>query len=129
MPSRRITPLLLLLPFLLTACASSNNPKRPKPPGPSEISQAELTNSHSYAEQINQAITEQFSDIKSYRGKKCTIWISVLRDGMVMNATAEKGDPELCQAALSAVTRAKIPPAPDEQTWQTFKKTPLDFAL
>ena len=32
-------------------------------------------------------------------------------------------------AALSAVTRAKIPPAPDEKTWQTFKNVPLNFAL
>ena len=128
MPSRRITPLLLIMLLMLAACAGSNNPKRPKPPEPSEMSQAELTNAHSYADQINQAITEQFSDIKSYRGKKCTIWISVLRDGMVMNATPEKGDPALCQAALSAVTHAKIPPAPDVKTWQIFKKTPLDFA-
>lgn len=124
MPSRRITPLLLLLPFLLGACTGDNQNHSK----PSEMSQAELSKAHSYAEQINQAVTEQFADIKSYRGKKCTIWISVLRDGMVMNATAEKGDPELCQAALSAVSRAKIPPAPDVKTWQTFKNTPLDFA-
>lgn len=93
------------------------------------MSQEEFTKAHSYAEQINQAVTEQFSDIKSYRGKKCTIWITILRDGMVMNATAEKGDLGLCQAALSAVTRAKIPPAPDDGTWQIFKKAPLDFVL
>ncbi|MBK2842772.1 protein TolA, partial [Klebsiella pneumoniae] len=25
------------------------------------------------------------------------------------------------------VTHAKIPPAPDENTWQIFKNAPLDF--
>lgn len=128
MPSRRITPLLLLLPFLLTACAGGNKPEDPKSPEPSKMTQAELTKSKNYAEQVGDAVIEQFSDIRSFRGKKCTIRISLLRDGMVMNATAEKGDPELCQAALSAVTRAKIPPAPDMKTWQALKNVPLDFA-
>ncbi|MEJ5069945.1 cell envelope integrity protein TolA [Enterobacter sp. MYb186] len=127
MSSRHLIPLLLLLSFLLTACAG-NNQKSPKPPGPSVMNQEQLIKAHSYAEQINQVVTEQLSDIKPYRGKKCTIWISILRDGMVMNATVEKGDPGLCQTALSALTRAKIPPAPDDKTWQIFKNVPLDFA-
>ena len=124
MPIRRITPLLVLLPFLLAACAGGNQQK----PMPPERHQAEFPKPQNYGEQIKQAVTEQIADISSYRGKQCTVRISVLRDGMVMNATAEKGDPELCQAALSAVTRAKIPPAPDEHAWQTFKNAPLDFA-
>ncbi|MCQ4179384.1 protein TolA, partial [Klebsiella pneumoniae] len=43
------------------------------------------------------------------------------------SAIAEGGDPKLCKAAISAVTHAKIPPAPDENTWQIFKNAPLDF--
>ena len=125
MPSRRITPLLLLLPFLLAACAGGNQQK----PIPPERHQAEFSKTQNYGEQIQQAITAQLFEADRYQGKQCTVRISLLRDGMVMNAMAEKGDPELCQAALSAVTRAKIPPAPDEQTWQTFKNVPLNFAL
>ncbi|MFY4105382.1 TonB family protein [Klebsiella pneumoniae] len=37
------------------------------------------------------------------------------------SAIAEGGDPKPCKAAISAVTHAKIPPAPDENTWQIFK--------
>lgn len=78
---------------------------------------------------MRNAISEEMFDIDSYRGQKCTVRVSILPDGMLMNATAEKGDPELCQAALSAVARAKIPPAPDEKTGQQFKKAYLDFTL
>jgi membrane protein involved in colicin uptake len=45
-----------------------------------------------------------------------------------MKAAVENGDPEFCQAALTAVIRAKIPPTPDEKTWQKLKNAPLDFA-
>ena len=125
MPSRRITPLLVFLPFLLAACAG-NNKKQAHPPG---ISQADFAKISDYGERVRTAIAEAMFDIDSYRGQKCTVRVSILPDGMLMNATAEKGDPELCQAALSAVARAKIPPAPDEKTGQQFKKAYLDFTL
>lgn len=124
MSSRHIKPLLLILPFLVAACTSGNQ-KQAIPPG---ISQGELSKIQSYAAEIQQAITAEFSDIKSWRGKTCTIRISILPDGMLMKAVVEDGDPEFCQAALVAVTRAKIPPAPDKETWQVFKNAPLDFA-
>ena len=125
MPSTRIKTLLLLAPFLLTACAG-NNKKQVLPPG---ISQADFVKISDYGERVREAISEQMPSLDSYRGKECTVMVSIMPDGMLMNATAEKGDPELCQAALSAAARAKIPPAPDEKTGQQFKKAYLDFAL
>ena len=124
MSSRHIKPLLLLLPFLVAACTGSNQ-KQAFPPG---ISLGEPSNIHIYAAQIRQAVAAEFSDIRSWRGKKCTIRISILPDGMLMKATVEGGDTEFCQAALAAVTRAKLPPTPDKETWQVFKNSPLDFA-
>lgn len=53
--------------------------------------------------------------------------ISILPDGKLMNVEAEKGDPELCQATASAVARTKIPPAPDVETGEKFKKDYLDL--
>ncbi|EPV2358576.1 cell envelope integrity TolA C-terminal domain-containing protein [Enterobacter hormaechei] len=50
------------------------------------------------------------------------------RDGLVMSATAENGNQELCNAALIAVKQANIPPAPDEKTWQSFRNASLDFS-
>ncbi|WKG94156.1 cell envelope integrity TolA C-terminal domain-containing protein (plasmid) [Klebsiella pneumoniae] len=46
------------------------------------------------------------------------------------SAIAEGGDPKLCKGSqhISNVTaRQRIPPAPDENTWQIFKNAPLDF--
>ena len=124
MPSRRIKPLLLLLPFLVAACASSNQQQATQP----EISTDEVSKIQSYAAKMQQAVTAEFSDIRSWRGKECTIRASILQDGMLMKAAAEDGDPEFCEAALAALTRAKLPPAPDEKTWQKFKNSPFYFA-
>ena len=127
MPSQRIKPLLLLLPFLLSACAGDKQ----QPPLPEDIwgmSQAKPDKNARYLLQIRQAVTEQFSGSQSYRGKSCTVRIFIQPDGMLLSAAIEKGDPEYCQAVLSAVSRAKIPPAPDKETWQTFRNAPLDFA-
>lgn len=129
MPSYCIKPLLLLLPCLLSACAGTGD--RQQPPLPEEIwgtGQPEPDKNKNYAVQIHQAVTEQFSGSQSYRGKKCTVRISIQPDGMLLSAAIEKGDREFCHAVLSAVSRAKIPPAPDKETWQTFRNASLDFA-
>jgi membrane protein involved in colicin uptake len=44
---------------------------------------------------------------------------------MLLSAANVKGDPEFCQTFLSAVSRAKIPPAPDKESWQKFINTSL----
>ncbi|MFX4310920.1 hypothetical protein F8O53_03030 [Enterobacter sp. 63] len=46
----------------------------------------------------------------------------------LLSAAIEKGDPQFCQAILSAMSRAKIPPAPDKETWQKFRNAPLNVA-
>ncbi|MGJ4166793.1 cell envelope integrity protein TolA, partial [Klebsiella pneumoniae] len=76
---------------------------------------------------IKTAVEMQMFEPEAYAGKMCTVRISIQRDGTLNSAIAEGGDPKLCKAAISAVTHAKIPPAPDENTWQIFKNAPLDF--
>ena len=124
-PSQRITTFWLLFPFLLAACAGSHK----NAPFPPDISQADLVKIDAYGEQVRQAISEQMPDNDTWSGKECTVMISILPDGMLVKVEAEKGDPELCQAAVSAVARAKIPPAPDAKTGEIFKKAYLDFAM
>ena len=51
------------------------------------------------------------------------------RDGTVDNPQVESGDPVLCAEIMSALKEAKIPPAPDEQTYLVFKNATLDFTL
>lgn len=124
MASRYISLIPLLLSFLLVACTSDRE-QHNLAQEPFVTSRAQLNKNQIYAAQMSHAVYEQFSDIQSYRGKKCTVRISIQPDGMLLTAATVRGDPEFCQAFLSAVSRAKIPPAPDKETWQKFRNTSL----
>lgn len=123
MPSQRIKTFLLLLPLLLSGCAGAHQ----KPPESSKLSDEEMARISRYAMQIRVAVMEQFSSRQSYKGKMCTLRISLLRNGKLTSATVENGDPDVCRAVLSAVSSAKIPPAPDDKTLQTINDALLDF--
>lgn len=120
----RLIPIILLAlcsPLLLTACkhSATQQPKIYTLDQSSKIS--------SYAAAIKTAVEMQMFEPGAYAGKMCTVRISIQRDGTLNSAIAEGGDPKLCKAAISAIIHAKIPPAPDEKTWQIFKNAHLDF--
>ncbi|WP_071838316.1 cell envelope integrity protein TolA [Klebsiella pneumoniae] len=71
-----------------------------------------------YAAQIRNAIVAEMYEPDAYKGKTCSIRIYLQPDGSVNSATAKEGDAKLCKAAISAITRAKIPAAPDNETYQ-----------
>lgn len=114
MPSPvRFLPFVLFIPLFLVACTP----------------QQKITPSAArYALVIKNAVQMNMYNASAYKGKVCTIHMMLRRDGTVEKATAENGDPELCNAALTAVKNANIPPAPDEKTWQVFRNAPLDFS-
>ncbi|MHA8984157.1 cell envelope integrity protein TolA, partial [Klebsiella pneumoniae] len=82
-----------------------------------------------YATQIRNAIVAEMYEPDAHKGKTCSIRISLQPDGSVNSATAKEGDAKLCKAAISAITRAKIPAAPDDETYQRVKNADLDFRL
>ena len=82
-----------------------------------------------YATQIRNAIFAEMYEPDAYKGKTCSIRISLQPDGSVNSATANDGDEKLCKAAIAAIIRAKIPAAPDNETYQKFKNAALDFRL
>ena len=82
-----------------------------------------------YAAQIRNAIVAEMYEPDAYKGKTCSIRIYLQPDGSVNSATAKEGDAKLCKAAISAITRAKIPAAPDNETYQRVKNAALDFRL
>ena len=82
-----------------------------------------------YASQIRNAIVAEMYEANVYQGKSCSIRIDLQPDGSVNKATAKEGDARLCKAAISAITRAKIPAAPDDESYQRFKNADLDFRL
>lgn len=82
-----------------------------------------------YAGQIRDAVISQIYSPEQYAGKRCTVRMQLARDGIVISARSEGGDPAFCQVALSAVRYAKIPPAPSDEVYQIFRNVPLDFQL
>lgn len=82
-----------------------------------------------YAGQIRDAVISQIYSPEQYTGKRCTVRMHQARDGMIISARSEGGDPAFCQVALLAVQHAKIPPAPSDEVYQIFRNVPLDFQL
>jgi len=139
MQLKRVMPLVLLMSLQLVACnsagksASETSSARSGGDSVQNLQFAEgrqqKSEINSYAEKIHSAVRENLDNPNLYRGKVCSIRLTLQRDGTVISATAEGGDPEFCKAALLAVKRAKIPAAPDERTWQVFNNALLDFKL
>ena len=103
----------------------------PKQGGRSKASQAQPAprgvDISGYASQIRSAIDKMLYDRSLYAGQRCSIRIQLVRDGKVLDARSEGGDLALCQAAVSAVRSAKIPPAPSDEVYEAVKNVALDF--
>ncbi|ADO48069.1 cell envelope integrity protein TolA [[Enterobacter] lignolyticus] len=81
----------------------------------------------SYAAAVRDEITKHFFDVKRYRGKVCSLRLSMERNGTVNSVNTTGGDPKVCEAAVNAVKLSTLPPVPDEQTYKVFKNVALDF--
>jgi colicin import membrane protein len=127
--------ILATLALLLTACS----PHAPAIHGSSESTEVDdllarfpsdaRPGRSAYATQVMLAVREQMSDDEQYRGKSCTLHISLLRDGRLNSASVANGDEKFCAVALSAIKQADIPAAPDDETYQAFKNTSIDFKM
>lgn len=82
-----------------------------------------------YYRQITEAIQREFHDVDLYKGRTCSMRISILRDGTLVDVRAFDGDPELCEAAIIAIKKAKIPKPPSEDIFVIFKDSPVLFAI
>ena len=136
--SVRFSPFMFFIPLFLTACTASPHTSveksakaettQPVDDLLGDLKAGSSDNVASYAPKIKHAVEEKMYKPESYKEQKCTIRLLLGRDGLVMGATAESGDSELCNAVMMAVKQANIPPAPDEKTWQEFRNTSLDFS-
>ncbi|MCC8366466.1 cell envelope integrity protein TolA [Xenorhabdus sp. PB61.4] len=107
----------------------------PKPGGASAAgkgggkkSGASESDIQNYIGQVKAAIQANFYDSKSYAGLTCQLHIKLARDGLLIDIKAGKGDPALCQAAISAAGLAKKMPRPSsEEIYEHFKNFSLDF--
>ncbi|ENZ8429457.1 TPA: cell envelope integrity protein TolA [Klebsiella aerogenes] len=124
---------LLLFPLLLAGC------HHPQPTSHAAASATEVddlfasspsakpSRRATYAYQIMSAVKAKMPDSAEYSGQSCRVRLSLQRDGAVSSISAEKGDEQLCHAVISAFKQADIPAAPDDDAYQTFKNTSIDF--
>ena len=80
-----------------------------------------------YLARIQAAIFANIDQPGSWQGQKCSVRFTLQRDGTVQDPAVENGDRPFCAQVMSALKVAKIPPAPDEKTYQTFSHVVLDL--
>lgn len=83
-------------------------------------------NASRYLARIQAAIFANIDQPASWQGQTCSVRFTLQRDGTVQDPTVENGDRVFCAQVMSALKVAKIPPAPDEETYQTFSHVVLD---
>ncbi|UIW20224.1 cell envelope integrity protein TolA [Serratia entomophila] len=74
-----------------------------------------------------QAIQSHMSEPERFSGKTCDLKINLDREGKVTSVIAVDGDPLLCEAGIKGMKAADIPAPPDEQTYQAFKASIIEF--
>lgn len=80
-----------------------------------------------YIAQLQAAIQSHLKDAEAYSGKRCTLSIKLAPDGMLISIRAEQGEPELCQAAIKAITNARLPKPPTAAVYEAVKSSALEF--
>lgn len=79
-----------------------------------------------YFREIQTAIYRNFFIEDDYRDKTCEVAFKMSKDGLIYDAQG-KGYPPLCKAAMNAIKNADIPAPPDDETYQSIKKTVITF--
>lgn len=82
-----------------------------------------------YAYEVQSAINEALTDKDRYRGKACTVWLSLDQKAVLQSVRADGGDPAFCQEMILAVKRVNFPKFPSDETYVVFKTVPIDFKL
>lgn len=128
---------LVIAALLLTGCAKTSSTIKSGPSdeggdalfAPLEGKTAPVPGAEArqYGAQIQSAIQSHFQDAGSYAGKRCSLRLMLAPDGLLLDARAEEGDPDLCRAAIKAATNARFPKPPSQAVYGTFKNAVLEF--
>lgn len=81
----------------------------------------------SYLSLIRQAIQLHMFEPERFSRKTCDFKITLDRSGKVTSITAVDGYPPLCEAGVRAIKAADIPAPPDDETYQVFKSSIIEF--
>ncbi|WP_409443491.1 cell envelope integrity protein TolA [Serratia plymuthica] len=128
---------LVIAALLLTGCTKTSSAIKPVPsdegvdalftPLEGKTAPVPGTEANQYAAQIRSAIQSHFLDAGSYAGKRCALRIMLAPDGMLLEARAEEGDPDLCRAAINAAKNARFPKSPSPAVYDALKNPILEF--
>ncbi|MDT3250865.1 cell envelope integrity protein TolA [Serratia sp. root2] len=128
---------LVIAALLLTGCVKTSSAIKPVPSDEGvdamfaafegKTAPVPGAEASQYAAQIQSAIQSHFQDAGSYTGKRCSLRLMLAPDGMLINARAEEGDPDLCRAAIKAATKARFPKPPSPAVYDALKNPILEF--
>ncbi|MDJ3785121.1 TonB C-terminal domain-containing protein [Salmonella enterica] len=73
---------------------------------------------------------QMVSSLEFYHGKACTIKLGLSRDGTILYAVDDGGEPDFCNAVILAIRSVKkFPPPPSERIYQSIRDCTLDFKV
>lgn len=67
-----------------------------------------------WAQSVQHEFNRRVPTLDSYAGKACAVRMKFAPSGMLLSATAEGGDPALCQTTLATMQQMTFPPLPTE---------------
>ncbi len=80
-----------------------------------------------YANEIRTAIQKTMFNENDFIGKQCNVIIKMSKKGVIVKELQAEGHKPLCEAALNAIRKADIPPAPDNKIYEAFKSLTVEF--
>ena len=83
-----------------------------------------------YERLIKQKLSREYQVDPSFSGRECRVKINIERDGRISSHEVISGPPDICRAAVAAITRAQsVPRAKDDPTYNTYKSPIIKFGL
>ena len=76
-----------------------------------------------YTSMINATIARYVQKEESMRGKSCTVFVRLAKDGFVTTSRIVEGDPVLCRATQAAIQRAqRLPVSSEPDVYEKLKE-------
>ncbi|XBS68887.1 cell envelope integrity protein TolA [Acerihabitans sp. KWT182] len=82
---------------------------------------------NNYENDIRIAVQSKIYIENDFIGKECIISTTLSKQGVVGDDVKTKGYKPLCEAAVTAIKNAAIPPVPDDEIYERFKTLTIDF--
>lgn len=83
-----------------------------------------------YANQVRADVQAHIQDADQWRGKQCTVKITIGSDGVLTSGSSEAGDTEFCGEVLATLSKMqRLPRPPSQGVYEAMKTMHLVFKL